>query len=69
MKYLEFLVGFLGLTGYLLISSGYWYGFGVGLIASVFGMAFFIKRDMQVMALLQVAYAAMNLHALTLPVA
>jgi len=59
-------MSFLSLAGYLLITSGYWYGFAVGLMASVVGLAFFFRRDMHVLALLQVAYAAMNLRALTL---
>ena len=66
MRLLESLMCFLSLSGYLLITSGYWYGFAVGLMASLFGLALFLRRDMPALALLQVAYAALNLHALTL---
>ena len=67
MHLLEFLAGFLGLTGFLLISSGNRYGFWLGLVASVLGFALFIERGLYVMALLQVAYATVNLRALIQP--
>ncbi len=67
MYLIELLACLLSLGGYFLITSGNRHGFSVGLLASVFGLALFLSRDMYVMALLQVAYATLNLRALIQP--
>ena len=64
MSFLEILAGGLSLAGFVLISTGKRSGFGVGLMASVCGLVLFLGNAMYGMALLQVAYATLNLRAL-----
>ena len=64
MNLLELFAASLGLTGFLLITSGNRYGSWLGLVASVMGFALFIERDMYVMAALQIAYMSINLRSL-----
>ena len=64
MNLLELFAASLGLTGFLLISTGNRYGSWLGLVASVMGFALFIEREMYVMAALQVTYASINLRVL-----
>ena len=64
MNLLELFAASLGLTGFLLITTGNRYGSWLGLVASVMGFALFIEREMYVMAALQVTYASINLRVL-----
>ena len=67
MHLIELLACLLSLGGYFLITSGNRHGFALGLMASVLGFALFLDREMYVMALLQIAYATLNLRALMQP--
>ena len=68
MSLFEILLFCLSLGGHPLVAAGDRRGYWLWLVSCALGLVFFLGRGMYGMALLQVAYAVLNVRALLRPV-